>query len=29
VAAHDLPPIGLYKAYPGLTVQDVNALLAD
>lgn len=29
VAAHDLPPIGMYKAYPGLTVQDVNALLAD
>jgi hypothetical protein len=29
VAAHDLPPIGLYKAYPGLSVQDVNALLAD
>lgn len=29
VAAHDLPPIGMYKSYPGLTVQDVNALLAD
>jgi hypothetical protein len=29
VAAHDLPPIGMYKAYPGLTVQDVNALIAD
>jgi hypothetical protein len=29
VAAHDLPPIGLYNAYPGLRVQDVNALLAD
>ena len=28
VAAHDLPPIGMYCAYPGLTVQDVNALLA-
>jgi hypothetical protein len=29
IAAHDLPPIGMYKSYPGLTVQDVNALLAD
>jgi hypothetical protein len=29
VAAHDLPPIGMYSAYPGLRVQDVNALLAD
>jgi hypothetical protein len=29
VAAHNLPPIGMYNAYPGLTVQDVNALLAD
>jgi hypothetical protein len=29
IAAHDLPPIGMYKAYPGLTVQDVNARLAD
>jgi hypothetical protein len=28
IAAHDLPPIGLYKAYPGLTVLDVSALLA-
>jgi len=28
IAEHDLPPIGMYKAYPGLTVQDVNALLA-
>ena len=28
VAAHDLPPIGMYSAYPGLTVQDVNALLS-
>jgi hypothetical protein len=28
IAAHDLPPIGMYKSYPGLTVQDVNALLA-
>ena len=28
VAAHDLPPIGMYKSYPGLTVQDVNALIA-
>jgi hypothetical protein len=28
IAAHDLPPIGMYNAYPGLTVQDVNALLA-
>ncbi|WP_291994095.1 hypothetical protein [Candidatus Accumulibacter sp. ACC003] len=27
VAARDLQPIGFYKAYPGLTVQDVNALL--
>jgi hypothetical protein len=29
LSARDLPPIGLYNAYPGLTVQDVNALLAD
>jgi hypothetical protein len=29
VAAHNLPPIGMYNAYPGLTVQDINALLAD
>jgi hypothetical protein len=29
LAARDLPPIGLYSAYPGLTVLDVNALLAD
>jgi hypothetical protein len=29
VAAHNLPPIGMYNAYPALTAQDVNALLAD
>jgi len=29
VAERDLPPIGFYQAYPGLRVQDVNALLAD
>jgi hypothetical protein len=29
VAAHDLPPIGMYNAHPGLSVQDINALLAD
>jgi hypothetical protein len=29
VAEHNLPPIGMYNAYPGLRVQDVNALLAD
>jgi hypothetical protein len=29
VAAHDLPPIGMYNGHPGLTVQDVNALLSD
>jgi hypothetical protein len=29
VAAHDLPPIGMYNAYPGLRVEDVNALLAE
>jgi hypothetical protein len=29
VAAHNLPPIGMYNAYPGLRVQDVNALLAE
>ena len=29
VAARDLPPIGFYQAYPGLKVQDVNALLAE
>jgi hypothetical protein len=27
--ANNLPPIGLYSAYPGLTVQDIKALLAD
>ncbi len=29
IAKNDLPPIGMYSAYPGLTTQDVNALLAD
>jgi hypothetical protein len=29
VAAHDLPPIGMYQAYPGLQVQDIGALMAD
>jgi hypothetical protein len=29
VAAHDLPPIGMYNAHPGLSVQDINTLLAD
>jgi hypothetical protein len=29
VAEHDLPPIGMYNAHPGLSVQDINALLAD
>ena len=29
VAARDLPPIGFYQGYPGLQVQDVNALMAD
>jgi hypothetical protein len=28
IAAHDLPPLGMYCAYPGIKVQDVNALLA-
>jgi hypothetical protein len=27
--ANNLPPIGLYSAYPGLAVQDIKALLAD
>jgi hypothetical protein len=27
--AVNLPPIGLYSAYPGLAVQDIKALLAD
>jgi hypothetical protein len=26
---HNYPPIGFYSAYPGLSVQDVRALLAD
>ena len=25
---NDRPPIGFYSAYPGLSVQDVRALLA-
>jgi hypothetical protein len=25
----NLPPIGFYQAYPGLTVQDIHALIAD
>ena len=25
----DHPPIGFYNAYPGLSVQDIHALLAD
>jgi hypothetical protein len=29
IAEHNLPPIGMYNAYPGLRVQDVNALLAE
>lgn len=29
VYEHDWCPIGFYNAYPGLTVQDVKALLAD
>jgi hypothetical protein len=29
VAATEYPPIGFYSAYPGLSVQDVKALLAD
>jgi hypothetical protein len=28
-AASDLPPIGFYSAYPGLSVQDIKTLLAD
>ena len=27
--ANNLPPLGLYSAYPGLAVQDIKALLAD
>jgi hypothetical protein len=27
--ANNLPPIGLYRAYPGLAVQDIHALVAD
>ena len=26
---NNYPPIGFYSAYPGLSVQDVRALLAD
>jgi hypothetical protein len=29
VAGADYPPIGFYRAYPGLAVQDIHALLAD
>jgi hypothetical protein len=29
VAEHDLPPIGMYNAHAGLSVQDIKALLAD
>jgi hypothetical protein len=29
IVANNLPPIGLYCAYPGLAVQDVHALLTD
>ena len=27
--ANNYPPIGFYSAYPGLSVQDIKALLAD
>ena len=27
--ANNYPPIGFYSAYPGLSVQDIRALLAD
>ena len=26
---NNYPPIGFYSAYPGLSVQDIRALLAD
>ena len=26
---NNYPPIGFYSAYPGLSVQDIKALLAD
>ena len=26
---NNYPPIGFYSAYPGLSVQDIQALLAD
>ena len=29
VAKLDYPPIGFYRAYPGVAVQDLKALLAD
>ena len=29
VKEHDLAPLAFYSAYPGLQVQDINALLAD
>jgi hypothetical protein len=29
IVANNLPPIGLYCAYPGLAVQDIHALLTD
>ena len=29
VAKPDYPPIGFYRAYPGVAVQDLKALLAD
>jgi hypothetical protein len=29
VGEHNLPPIGMFNAYPGLSVQDVDSLLAD
>jgi hypothetical protein len=28
-AANNYPPIGFYRAYPGVAVQDIRALLAD
>ena len=28
-AKNNYPPIGFYSAYPGLSVQDIKALLAD
>jgi hypothetical protein len=28
-AGANRPPIGFYQAYPGLSVQDIHALIAD